>query len=64
MLYSRTRAAEVIDEYIPNPKYREVLKLRLCEDMGYEAIAETVGYSPQWVKVLVTKYRKDIMALL
>ncbi|MBR6351715.1 MAG: hypothetical protein IKR93_05280 [Firmicutes bacterium] len=63
-LYSRTRAAEVIDEYVPNEKYRCVLKLRLCEDMGYEAIGEAVGYSTQWVKDIVRRYRPEIMSLL
>ena len=63
-LYSRTRAAEIIDEYVPNERYRRVLKLRICENMGYEDIGEAVGYSTQWVKDIVRRYRPEIMSLL
>ena len=64
MLYSIKRAEEVIDEYIPNEKYRQVLKLRLCQNMGYEQIGEAVGYSTQWCKDLVKRYRAEILSLL
>ena len=63
-LYSTKRLAEVIDEYIPSERYRLVLKLRLCENIGYEAIGEAAGYSPQWCKELVQKYKADLLSLL
>ena len=64
MLYSIIRVAEVIDEYIPDERHRQVLRLRLCQNIGYEQIGETVGYSPQWCKDLVKRYKKEILALI
>lgn len=64
MLYSIKRAADVIDEYIPDEKYRQVLKLRLCQKLPYERIGEKVGYSTQWCKDIVKRYKDDIFSLL
>ena len=63
-LYSVKRAEEVIDEFIPKNEYKEVLKQRMCRKIPYEEIAESVGYSTQWCKEIVKKYRAALMALL
>ena len=64
MLYSTKRVADVIDEYIPNERYRQILKLRLCQKIPYETIGEKVGYSTQWCKDIVKRYKEDIFSLI
>ncbi len=50
MEYRNTDMLNAINEYIRNPRYRELLRLRFCEGATYEQIAEAVNYSPQHVK--------------
>ena len=63
-LYSIKRAEEVIAEYIPKEEYRQVLIQRLCHKTPYEEISGAVGYSPQWCKEIVKRYRNEILSLL
>ena len=63
-LYSIERAESVINEYIPDDRYRKILILKLCQNMSYEAIGEACGFSPSWVKQIVKRYRAEIMSLL
>lgn len=63
-LYSIERAEAIINEYIPDERYRMVLILRICRNMSYEAIGEATGFSPSWVKQIIKKYRKEILQIL
>ena len=48
--YNRFDMCNVINAYIVNSRYREVLRLRYCEGFTYEEIGEIVNFSPQHVK--------------
>lgn len=63
-LYSIDRAEAIINEYIPDERYRKALILKLCRNMSYEAIGEETGFSPSWVKQIIKRYRKDILSIL
>ena len=61
MEYRNTDMLNAINEYIRNPRYRELLRLRFCEGATYEQIAEAVNYSPQHVKHLCRQHREILM---
>ena len=61
MDYKNSDMALAINEYIRNPRYRELLRLRFCEGATYEQIAEAVNYSPQHVKHLCRQHREILM---
>lgn len=63
-LYSIQRAEAIIDEYIPDERYRKILILKICHNMSYEAIGEATGFSSSWVKQIVLRYRPEITAML
>ncbi len=63
-IYSNVRICEVIDDYIHDPRYRAVLKLRLCDNTPYEKIAEEVNFSTQYTKEIVKKYKAMVFDLL
>ena len=56
-MYRNSDMRQAIDEYVHNPRYREVLKLRFCEGFTYEQIAEAVHFSPQHVRYLCKYYK-------
>lgn len=58
--YRNSDMCRIIDEYIHHPRYRIILRLRFCESMTYEEIAEEVGYSPQHVKDLCRKHKHTL----
>ena len=60
MEYRNSDMKSAIDEYIHNSNYREMLRLRYCEGMTYEQIAEAVDYSTQHIKAICKKY-KDLL---
>ena len=60
MEYRNSDMKLAIDEYVHNPRYRELLKLRYCDGMTYEEIAEAVDYSTQHIKTICKKY-KDLL---
>ena len=43
--YNRFDMSQAIENYIVNSRYRFVLRLKLCEGMTYEEVAEAVGVS-------------------
>ena len=53
-----------IDEYVGNPRYRDLLRLRFCESATYEQIAEIVNYSPQHVKHVCNLYKELLISHL
>lgn len=60
MEYRNSDMALAIEEYVHNTRYREMLRLRYCEGMTYEEIAEAVDYSTQHIKTICKKY-KDLL---
>ncbi len=63
-LYSIQKAEALINEYIPDEKYKKILIMKMCQNMSYETIGEAAGFSPSWVKQIVNRYRPDIMSML
>lgn len=62
--YSRFNMCKAIDEYVINPRYREVLRLKYCEGFTYEQVAEAVNYSPQHVKYICKSYKDYLISHL
>ena len=60
-MYKRSEMCAAIEDYIINPVYREILKLRFCEGMTYERIADVCGYSTQHVKFICKKYKEFLL---
>lgn len=60
-MYRRSAMCAAIDEYIINPRYRQILKLRLCEGLTYEKIADLTDYSTQHVKFICKKYKDYLL---
>ena len=60
MIYKNSDMLRAIDEYVHNPRYREVLRLRFCESCTYDQIAEAVNFSPQHVKHICRSH-KDLL---
>ena len=61
-MYRRSAMCAAIDEYIINPRYRQILKLRLCEGLTYEKIADLTCYSTQHVKYVCKKYKDYLLS--
>lgn len=58
--YNRFDMCNAIENYVLNPRYRNVLRLRYCEGMTHEQIAEATNYSTQHVKHICKTY-KDML---
>ena len=64
MDYRNSDMLNAINEYIRNPRYRELLRLRLCEGATYEQISEAVNYSQQHVKYICKQYTGYLISRL
>ena len=62
--YRNSDMCHAIDEYVRNPRYRNLLRLRFCENATYEEIAEKVNYSPQHVRYICKMYREFLISHL
>lgn len=62
--YRNSDMCHAIEEYVRNPRYRRLLRLRFCENETYERIAEEVNYSPQHVKYICKRYREFLISHL
>ena len=62
--YKNSDMCRAIEEYVRNPRYRAMLRLRFCEGATYEEIAEAVAYSPQHVKHICKTYKALLMSHL
>ena len=62
--YNRYDMGKVIEAYVINPKYRQVLYLRYVEGMTHEQVAEAAGYSTQHVKSICKNYKDFLLSLL
>lgn len=63
-IYSAKRLCEIIDDYVHDARYRKILKMRFCENITYEVIAEEVGFSTQYTKEIVKRYKAMLFSLL
>lgn len=63
-IYKNSDMCRAIDEYVHNPRYREILRLRFCEGFTYEEIAGVVGFSPQHVKYICREYKELLVSRL
>ena len=61
-IYRNSDMRHAIDEFVHNHRYREVLRLKFCEDFTYEEIAGAVNFSPQHVKFICRSYRDLLMS--
>jgi len=62
--YNRYDMDRIIEEYVINPKYRQVLYLKYVEGMTHEQVAEIAGYSTQHVKSICKNYKDFLFSLL
>ena len=63
-IYKNSDMCLAIDEYVHNPRYKELLRLRYCEGKTYEEIAEIVNFSPQHVKHICKSYKELLISRL
>ena len=63
-VYSNSEMCAAINEYVHNPRYRQILRLRYCDGFTYEEIAEEVNFSPQHVKHICTKFKPVLISRL
>ena len=64
MIYSNSRMTAVIDDMIHVTWQREALKLRYCDGLTYEQIAEKMGYSTQHIKAIVKRHKNTLFSNL
>ncbi len=62
LIYKNSDMLRAIDEFVHNPKYRELLRLRFCDGFTYEEIGEAVGYSTQHVKFICKSYKELLIS--
>lgn len=62
--YKRSDMCKAIDEYVINPRYRALLRMRYCEGLTYDQIADAVSYSPQHVKHICKTYKDYLISRL
>ena len=63
-MYRNSDMCIAIQEYVHNQKHRELLRLRFCEGLTYEEIAEAVNYSPQHVRSICKTYKALLISSL
>ena len=63
-IYKNSDMLAIIEEYVHNPKYREILRMRFCDSCTYEEIGYAVGFSPQHTKSICAKYKQLLISLL
>ena len=62
--YNRNDMRNVIDSYVVNPRYRQILCLRFCEGFTMDQVAEATNYSTQHVKHICKSYKDLLISLL
>lgn len=60
MKYSNSEMNYLIDEYVHNKVWRNVLKRRLIDGVHYEPLAEEFGYSVSQIKRIVYKASDEL----
>ena len=59
--YKNSDMCKAINEYVRNPRYRQVLHLRYCDGQTYEEIGAICNYSTQHVKHICATYREMLI---
>lgn len=62
--YKNSDMVHVINEYVHNYRYRDVLRLRYCDYLTYEEIAERVNFTTQHVKHICRTYKPLLISHL
>lgn len=57
----RSEMERLIDEWVLNEQYRNVIKLRFLDGLTFERIAERVSMSERQVKRIVYKYGDRVL---
>ena len=52
----------LIDKWIFNERYREILKRQLIDGLGFEELAEEFGYSVNGIKKIVYKAQEKLFS--
>ena len=60
--YSNAEVCRIIDDYIHSERDRAILKRRLIDGIGFEAVAEEFEMSERQVKTIVYKGREKIFS--
>ena len=63
-MYDRFEMGDKIERYVINPRYRQILRLKYCEGMTHEQVAEATNYSTQHVKHICKAYKNILISLL
>ncbi len=63
-MYKNSDMQAAINEYVHVTWQREALRLRFCEGMTYEQIAEKMGYSTQHIKATVKRHKDTLFSNL
>jgi DNA-directed RNA polymerase specialized sigma24 family protein len=58
--YTNSQISHVIDEYIHNALYRDILKSRYIDGMTYEAIAEKYDRTTRQIQNIIYKHENII----
>ena len=63
-MYKNSDMQTAINEYVHSSWQREALKLRFCDGLTHEQIAEKMGYSTQYIKEIVKRHKPVLFANL
>ena len=63
-MYTNSQMKAAIDEHIHSSWQREALRLRFCDGLTYEQIAEKMGYSTQHIKATVKRHKETLFSNL
>ena len=62
--YRNSDMYNAIEEYVRNPRYRDLLRMRFCDGVTYEEIGVRVSYSTQHVKYICKTYKPFLLSHL
>lgn len=63
-MYTNSQMSTIIDEHVHSSWQRKALKLRFCDGLTYEQIAETTGYSTQYIKEIVKRHKPLLFSFI
>lgn len=63
-MYTNSQIRAAIDEHVHVAWQREALKMRFCDGLTHEQIAEKTGYSTQYIKEIMKKNKALLFSYL
>ena len=63
-MYTNSQMQAAINEHIHSAWQREACRLRFCDGLTHEQIAERMGYSTQYIKQIIKKNRTILFSNL